>query len=156
MCSITVEVIPELQQLVFEIDSCPEQRAIQILPSNRSNQPLHERMRQGNIGHPQDSQIGLPLLKPIKRIVVGAEVLRHRSAASNGVVCKNTVVGDWRRGHFFSASDDPAWRTQFARFASVGRSSNDSRLHRSDQPVSECLMIPFPMIMNNELVNRLT
>ena len=33
------------------------------------------------------------------------------------VVCKNTVVGDWRRGHLFSASDDPAWRTQFARFA---------------------------------------
>ena len=92
MCSITVEVIPELQQLVFEIDSCPEQRAIQILPSNRSNQPLHERMRKGNIGHRldfgylQDSQIGLPLLEPIKRIVVGAKVLRHRSVASNSLI----------------------------------------------------------------------
>ena len=49
-------------------------------------------MRQGNIGHRldfcyvQDSQIGLPLLKPIQRIVVGAEVLRHRSVASNGLI----------------------------------------------------------------------
>ena len=79
MPAITVVVIPELQQLFFEIDSRPEQRAIQILPSNRPDQPLHERMRQGNIGHGldfgylQDSQIGLPLLKPIQRIVVGAE-----------------------------------------------------------------------------------
>ena len=49
-------------------------------------------MRQGNIGHGldfghlQDSQIGLPLLKPIKRIVVGAEVLRHRAVPSNGLI----------------------------------------------------------------------
>ena len=87
MRTITVEVVPELEQLVFEIDSRPEQRAIQILPSNRPDQPLHERMRQGNVGHgldfgyPQDSQT-----KPIKRIVVGAKILRHRSTASNGVI----------------------------------------------------------------------
>ena len=41
---MTVEVIPEIEQLVFEIDSRPEERAIQILPSNRPDQPLHERM----------------------------------------------------------------------------------------------------------------
>jgi len=49
-------------------------------------------MRQGNIGHRldlgylQDSQIGLPLLKPIQRIVVGTEVLWHRSVPSNGLI----------------------------------------------------------------------
>ena len=49
-------------------------------------------MRQGDIRHCldfcylQDSQIGLPLLEPIKRIVVGAEILRHRSTASNGLI----------------------------------------------------------------------
>ena len=89
---MTVEVISELEQLVFEIDSRPEKRVIQILPSNRSNQPLHERMRQGNIGHRldlgcvQDSQIGLPLPKAIQRIMVAAEVLRHGPVASNGMI----------------------------------------------------------------------
>ena len=49
-------------------------------------------MRQGNVGHRldlghlQDSQIGLPLLEPIKRVVVGTEVLWHRPVPSNGLI----------------------------------------------------------------------
>jgi hypothetical protein len=48
-------------------------------------------MKQGNVrhrldlGYLKDSQIGLPLLKPIQLIVVGAKVLRHRSTTSNGL-----------------------------------------------------------------------
>jgi hypothetical protein len=38
------------------------------------------------LGYLVDSQIGLPLLKPTERIVVGAEVLRHRSVAPNGLI----------------------------------------------------------------------
>ena len=65
---MTVEVGSEIEQLVFEIRARPEQRAIQTLPPYRSDQPLHKRMRQGNVrdgldfGHLQDSQIGLPLV----------------------------------------------------------------------------------------------
>ena len=87
-----VEVGPEIEQLVFEIRARPEQRAIQILPPYRSDQPLHKRMRQGNVGdgldfgHLQDSQIGLPLPKPIKGVMVGAEVFRHRAVPSKGAV----------------------------------------------------------------------
>ena len=36
MCAMIVEVCPEIQQLVFEIRRRPEQRAIQILASNRA------------------------------------------------------------------------------------------------------------------------
>jgi hypothetical protein len=49
-------------------------------------------MRQGNLGlcldfgYLQDSQIGFPLRKPIKRIVVGTEVLWHRPVPSNGLI----------------------------------------------------------------------
>ena len=49
-------------------------------------------MGQGNVGdgldfcHLQDPQIGLPLVKPIERIVVGAEVVRQPALASNGAV----------------------------------------------------------------------
>ena len=74
-----VEVGPEIEQLVFEIRARPEQRAIQILPANGPDQPLHKGMGQGNVGdgldfgHLQYAQIGLPLVEPIKRIMVGAE-----------------------------------------------------------------------------------
>src|SRR4030095_7762031 len=92
MRPMTVVVIPELQQLVFEIDGRPEKRAIQILPSNRPDQPLHEWMRQGNIrhrldfGYLQDSQIGLPSAKSKERIVVRAEVLGQGPVASNSLI----------------------------------------------------------------------
>src|SRR5258705_4791455 len=49
-------------------------------------------MRQGNAGdtldsgHLQNPQIGLPLVELIKRIVVGAEVLRHPALPSNGAL----------------------------------------------------------------------
>ena len=36
MRAMMVEVCPEIEQLVFEIRSGPEQRAIQILASNRA------------------------------------------------------------------------------------------------------------------------
>ncbi len=87
-----VEVGPEIEQLVFEIRPRPEQCAIQILPPYRSDQPLHEGMGQGNVGdgldfgHLQYPQIGLPLPKPIKGIMVAAEVLRHPALPSNGAV----------------------------------------------------------------------
>ena len=47
-------------------------------------------MGQGDVGdgldfhHLQNTQIGLPLVEPIERIVVGADVLRQPELASNG------------------------------------------------------------------------
>src|SRR5205814_8617682 len=70
----------------------PEQHAIQILASNRADQPLHKRMGERNMGdgfdldHLQYPQIGLPLPKPKKGIMVGAEVLGHPRLPSNGAV----------------------------------------------------------------------
>src|SRR6516162_8545358 len=87
-----VEVYPEIEQLVFEIRSRPEQRAVQELASKGADQPLHEGMGQRNVGdgldfgHIEYPQIGLPLLEPIKRIMVGAEVFRHRAVPSKGAV----------------------------------------------------------------------
>ena len=42
MQAMIVEVCPEIEQLVFEIRSGPEQRANQILASNRADQPFHK------------------------------------------------------------------------------------------------------------------
>ena len=79
MRTMRIEICPEIEQLVFETRRRPEQRAIQILASNRSDQPFHKGMGQGNLeggfdlGHLQYPQIGLPLPKPKKGILVGAE-----------------------------------------------------------------------------------
>ena len=45
-----LEIGPEIEQLVFQIRRGPEQHAIQILTSNRADQPFHKGMGQGNIG----------------------------------------------------------------------------------------------------------
>ena len=50
MGAMIVEVGSEIEQPVFEIRARPEQGAIQILPSYRSDQPFHKWMRQGNVG----------------------------------------------------------------------------------------------------------
>src|SRR5690348_5268906 len=92
MGAMMVEVCSEIEQLVFEICSGPEQRAVQVLTSNRADSAVPQRDGTGNVGdrfdlgHLQYPQIGLPLPKPKKGIVVGAEVLRHLALPSNGVV----------------------------------------------------------------------
>src|SRR5450759_4149420 len=92
MRAMLVEICLEIEQLAFQIGRGPEQHAIQILTSNRADQPFHKGMGQGNIGngfdlgHQQYSQIGLPLSKPIKWIMVGAEVLGHPGLPANGAV----------------------------------------------------------------------
>src|SRR5437588_6086147 len=81
MRALVVEV--EIEQLVFEVCRRPEQHVIQVFPPQGADQPFHERMGQGDVGdgldlcHLQYSQIGLPLVEPVKRIVVGAKVLRQ-------------------------------------------------------------------------------
>ena len=89
---MVVEVGPEIEQFVFQVCSRLEQHVIQILASKGADYPFHERMRQGNVGegldfcHLQNPQIGLPLVEPIKRIVVGAQVLRQPAMPSKGAV----------------------------------------------------------------------
>jgi hypothetical protein len=58
----------------------------------QADQPLHKRMGERNmgdgfdLGHLQYPQIGLPLNKPEKWIMVGAEVLGHPRLPSNGTI----------------------------------------------------------------------
>ena len=82
MRAMMVKIGFEIEHLTFEIGTCPEQRTIQALSAEGADQPLHKWMGQRNVGHGldfghiQDSQVGLPLMKTIKRIVIGTEVCR--------------------------------------------------------------------------------
>jgi hypothetical protein len=64
MRAMVVEVVPEIEQFIFEIYSRPEQRVIQTLASNGADEPFDKRVRQGNAGdaldfcHLQNPQIG--------------------------------------------------------------------------------------------------
>jgi len=51
MRPMLIEICPEIEQLVFEIRSCQEQCAIQILASNRADQPFHKRIGEGKRGN---------------------------------------------------------------------------------------------------------
>ena len=79
---MVVKIGFEIQQLLLKIGGCPEQGMIQALPAEGADQPLHKGMGQRNVGHGldfgdlQDSQVGLPLRKAIKRIVVATKVFR--------------------------------------------------------------------------------
>ena len=76
MRALVVEVVPELKEFIFEICGRPEQRVIQILASNRADEPFDERMRKGNAGDAldfcqlQNPQIGLPLMESVQGIVI--------------------------------------------------------------------------------------
>ena len=92
MGAMMVKISFEIEPLAFEIRSCPEQRTIQALSAEGADQALHQGMGQGDVGHRLDfghlqyPQIGLPLPKPIKGIVVAAKVLRHPALPSNRAV----------------------------------------------------------------------
>ena len=111
---MVVEVSFEIPELVFKIRGCPEQGAIQALPAEGADQSLHKGVGERNVGHGldfghlQDSQIGLPLMKTIKRIMVGVEVFRDGVVASNGVV-EHSAKGDTvDRTGLQAKPDDPA------------------------------------------------
>ena len=114
MRAMSVEVGPEIEQLVFQIPARPEQRAIQIFTAKGPDQPFHKRMRYGNVGdgldfgYLQDAQIGLPLPKPIKRIMVAAEVFRHRAVPSNGAVEHPAECNTIDSSSLDAESNDPA------------------------------------------------
>ena len=71
-------------------------------------------MGQGNVGDGLDfcrlqyPQIGLPLVEPIKRIVVGADVLRHSELPSNGVVEHPTERDTIERSRMDAEPNDAA------------------------------------------------
>jgi hypothetical protein len=99
MGAMVVEVGPEIEQLIRQICTRPEQHGIQRFASNGANEPFHEGMTEGNVGdgldfcHLQDPQIGLPWGERIERIMVGAEVLWQPALTSNGAAERPRAAG---------------------------------------------------------------
>ena len=99
MRAMMVKIGFEIAQLAFEIGGCPEQGTIQALSAEGADQPLDKGMGPRNVGHRldfghlEDSQVGLPLRKTTKRIIVGTEVFRHGAVSLKGLV-EHSAKGD--------------------------------------------------------------
>ena len=71
-------------------------------------------MRQWNVGygldfcHFQYPQVSLPLVEPIKRIVIGAEEVRHPALPSNGTVEHPTECATIDGSRMDAEANDPA------------------------------------------------
>jgi len=61
------------------------------MDNKSANQSFNEWMREGNVGncfdfpHAEYPQVGLPLMEPIQRIVVGAEIFRQHLALNRSI-----------------------------------------------------------------------
>src|SRR5437588_7226218 len=64
---------------------------VEAFSANCSDQSFNERMREGNEGyrfdfrHAEDSQVGLPLMEPIQRIMIRTYVLWHRLPSNSSI-----------------------------------------------------------------------
>ena len=82
MSSMHVGEILEGFQLLFQVQRGPEQHSVHTLSPQRANQPLDKRMGHGDIrhtldfGHAKHPQVGVPLVEPVQRIMIGAKACR--------------------------------------------------------------------------------
>ena len=91
MGAMLVVVALEIQELHLQISACPEERAVQTFPSNRTNHAFDEGMGKRRVGHRldffdvEDAQIRLPSVEFEQPIMIGTEVRRWRLASYRAV-----------------------------------------------------------------------
>jgi len=89
MTPVSIVITFKGRQLQRQIRCRPEDRLIQALAADSPDQSLDERMREWNVRnrfdfcYAQDSQAGLPLMKPVERIVIRTESLMTVPATTN-------------------------------------------------------------------------
>ena len=97
MGSMHVVEVLEGFQLAFQVRCGPEQHPIHTLSPQRADQPFDKRMGHGDIrhtldfGHPQYPQVGVPLVKPAQRVMIGAEA--GRTEWSSNRMAKHAAQG---------------------------------------------------------------
>ena len=78
-----VVVFLEGRKPQLQIRRRPEEQLVQTFATDAANQPFNERMRRWDVGNcfdfvnVQNSQICLPLMRPIQRVVIGTEIFRN-------------------------------------------------------------------------------
>ena len=78
MNSISIVVIPEVQQLPFEVPGAPKRDLVQELSPYRVDQSFDERMRERHLGyrfdlrHAENAEIRLPAMELEQRVVIAA------------------------------------------------------------------------------------
>ena len=89
--AMTVVVLLKIKKSQLQVSDGPEQRAVETLAPNRADQAFDEWMRERHVRHRldgchvEDSQIRLPLVEPVQRIMIRAEVSRRRLATHRSI-----------------------------------------------------------------------
>src|SRR5262249_1997842 len=89
--AMTVVVPLEIKEFQLQVGDGPEQRGGETLPPNRADQALDEWMRQWHVRARLDgyavegSPSRLPLVEPVQRIMIRAEVRRRRLATHRSI-----------------------------------------------------------------------
>ena len=71
MRSVFIIILLEIDEFRFQINRCPEQRPVEVLPPNRADQALYEGMGKRHVRNCFDflyfeySKIGLPSMESI-------------------------------------------------------------------------------------------
>src|SRR4029077_20130490 len=133
--------------------------------------PFHEWMGQGNVGYGLDfrqlqyTQIGLPLVEPIKRIVIGTEAVRHPALPSNGTAEHPTKCGTIDRSRMDAEANDPACvlihehqdpvGPQRSRFAPEQIHAPEAVFHvpQESQPGRTTRVLPRPVVTGENPAN---
>src|SRR5882762_5957748 len=110
---MTVKVPLEIKELILQISGRPERRAVETFAAYRADQAFDEWMRERRVRHRldgfhvKDSQIRLPLVESVQRIMVRAEILRRRLATSCSIehLAERHAVHD---GAVHAEADDAA------------------------------------------------
>jgi len=170
MRSVTIIVMLEFEQLSLQVHSRPKQHPVQVLPPDRADQAFDERMRERHTRNCFDfcdlqyPQIGLPLVEPIQRIVIRAEILRqavttnrsikhstqHRSVYDSAV---NTKPNDLPRE--LVPHDQNPMRCQRCRFTSEQITAPQAVLRMAEEGQPGWAGIRFrPMVSAQDAANH--
>jgi hypothetical protein len=106
-----VKVAFELIEFSLKIIRVPVEQMVEILAADGSNEPFHEGMRYGDVGHCghgfylKDSQVCFPLKELKERVVVETEAL-GRSTSSHGFIEHSAECGSIDGDGLDSKPDD--------------------------------------------------
>src|ERR1017187_5404616 len=83
MGSVAIKVMLEFGEFCLQIWRRPEHGAVEEFAPKGADQALHERMRERDrrnrfdFGHSEHSEVGLPLMESIQRIMIRAKAFRR-------------------------------------------------------------------------------
>ena len=92
MATLVIVEILKAKKLVLQVASSPKGHEVEILSPDGPDEPLHERMRNRQVGHSlyfghlEYSKVGLPPMEPEQRVMIATDVFRQSNSTDRTAV----------------------------------------------------------------------